>query len=304
MTTASLVPSPGRAPLAANAALVGSMIVWAMGFPLADELLAVIPPVSVTALRLGFAAAFLLPVWFLIDGGREFGRADWLRGLAVGGLGMGGGVLLMLYGQSRTDAITTAVIFATMPVVGIALECLYDARRLTARLLLGIVLSVAGGVAVYGARMGHLEMGLGAVSILASVVVFTWSSRASVTALPGLSAIGRTAVTVAGGALVVFLVQTVLPHLGGEAMPWNRIGWRELVYSFLCGAGSMAISQALFLIGVAGLGIGVATMHINIAPFYVMVLSLAFGAGWSWPAVGAAALVAIGVLVAQGGRRA
>lgn len=304
MTTATIVPSPGRSPLAANAACVGSMLIWAVGFPLADALLAVLPPVAVGTLRLVLAAAFLLPVWFLHDGGREFRRADWARGLAVGAVGMGVGALLLIYGQMRTDGITTAVIAATMPVVGIALECLLDGRRLSWRLALGILLSVAGGVAVYGARMGHVNLGLGAAATFASVVIFAWGSRAAVTALPGLSALGRTAVTVAGGTILVVALQALMPAFGGEAIPWERIGAREWSYVAVYGIGSMAISQVLFLVGVAGLGIGLATMHINIAPFYVMLLSLAFGAGWSWPAAAAAGLVVLGVVVAQDRRAA
>jgi drug/metabolite transporter (DMT)-like permease len=191
-----------------------------------------------------------------------------------------------------------------MPVVGITLECLLDGRRLTGRVVLGILLSVAGGIAVYGARMGTLNIGIGAGAVLASVTVFAWASRASVTALPGLSAIGRTAVTITGGTLAVAALQALLPAFGGEAMPWGRIGAREWVYAALYGVGSMAISQVLFLIGVAGLGIGVAAMHINISPFYVMLFALAFGSAWSWPAAGAAALVVLGVLIAQGRRSA
>lgn len=304
MTTASTLPAPGRAALLANLACVGSMLVWALGFPLADALLAGLPPLPVTALRLAFAAAFLLPLWVAVEGWREVAAADWARGLGVGALGMGVGALLLVYGQSRTDGITAAVIAATMPVVAIALECLFDGRRLTARVVLGILLSVAGGVGVYGARMGHLDIGLGAAAVLASVTIFAWASRASVTALPGLSAVGRTAVTITGGAVAIVALQAVLPLFGGEAMPWGRIGAREWVYAALYGVGSMAISQVLFLIGVAGLGIGVAAMHINISPFYVMLLSLAFGASWSWAAAAAAGLVVLGVLIAQERRAA
>jgi len=304
VTTATIIPSPQRAPFIANAACVASMLVWAVGFPLADALLATLPPVAVATLRLAFATAFLLPAWYLADGAGAFRRADWPRGLLLGAVGMGLGALLLIYGQKRTDGITTAVIAATMPIVGIALECLLDGRRLSARLGLGIALSVLGGVAVYGARMGHLSIGLGAASTLASVVVFAWGSRAAVTALPGLSAIGRTAVTITGGAITVFLVQLCLPIFGGPGIPWDVIGPREWTYAAIYGIGSMAISQILFLIGVAGLGIGVATMHINIAPFYVMILSLAFGASWSWTAAAAAGLVVLGVLVAQDRRGA
>lgn len=303
MTTASLVPAPHQSPLAANSACIGSMLIWAVGFPLADELLRLLPPLTVGVLRLSMAALFLLPIWMLSDGGREFLRADWGRGLIIGAIGVGLGALLLIFAQSRTDGITTAVILATMPVAAIALECLLDGRRLTARLIAGIILSTGGGVAVYGARMGHIDMGLGALAALLSVVVFAWGSRASVTALPGLSALGRTALTVTGGALIALLVQTGLELSGGATIPWHLVGVREWLYLAVYGIGSLAIAQLLFLIGVAGLGVGVATMHMNIAPFYVMVFALAFGAGWNWTQVAAAGLVALGVAIAQGRSR-
>lgn len=299
MTIAATLPSPGPSVVLANAACMASMLVWAVGFPLADALLAVLPPVTVTGLRLAFATAFLLPAWFLLEGWQAVRDARWLRGLAVGAIGMGGGSLLLIFGQSRTDGITTAVIAATMPIIGIALECLLDGRRLTGRIVLGILLSVAGGVAVYGARMGHLNLGLGAFAIFASTIIFTWASRASVTALPGLSAIGRTAVTIAGGVLLVVAVQALLPAVGGQAVPWQLIGAREWGYAAAYGVASMALSQVLFLIGVAGLGIGVAAMHTNVAPFYVMLFALAFGDSWSWPSALAATLVLGGVFLAQ-----
>lgn len=299
MTIATTVPSPAPSVVLANLACMGSMLVWAIGFPLADALLAVLPPVTVTALRLAFATAFLLPVWFLLDGWQSVRGARWDRGLVVGAIGMGGGSLLLIYGQSRTDGVTTAVIAATMPIVGIALECLLDGRRLTARIVLGILLSFAGGVAVYAARMGHLNLGLGALATLGSTIIFTWASRASVTALPGLSALGRTAVTIAGGMCLVVAVQAVLPALGGQPVPWHLIGAREWIYAAAYGAASMALSQILFLIGVAGLGIGIAAMHTNVAPFHVMLFALAFGDSWSWPSAFAATLVLAGVILAQ-----
>ena len=215
---------------------------------------------------------------------------------------MGAGALLLIYGQSRTDGITTAVIAATMPIVGIALERVFDGRRLSWRVFLGITLSVAGGLAVYGSRMGHLNVGLGAASVLASVVIFAWASRASVTALPGISAIGRTAITIAGGLLTVIAVQAILPLAGGAPFPWSRIGLDELGLSAIYGIGAMAISQVLFLYAVAGVGITVAAMHINVAPFYVMVLAAMLGADWSWGQVAATGLVVLGVLIAQTGR--
>lgn len=304
MTIASDLPAPRNPRLAANLACIASMVIWAVGFPLADALLVTLPPLTVAVLRMTLAALVLVPAWLLAEGGAALRRADWPRGLWVGAIGFGLGAWLLVYAQQRTDGITVAVILATMPVAGIALECLYDGRRLSWRLVLGLILSVLGGGATYWARMGHINFGLGALAALASVLVFSWGSRASVTALPGHTALARSALTLAGAALSLVIAQLAWSALGGESIPWAAIGTREWSYLAVYAIGSLALSQVLFLIGVAGLGIAVASMHINIAPFYVMLFALAFGAGWSWGQGVGGAVVALGVLIAQGRARA
>ncbi len=303
MTTAAFVPSPRNDRLGANLACIFSMLVWAVGFPLGDELLKTLPALTVTLLRMSLAALFLIPVWLVADGARRVRQAAWGRGLWVGAVGFGLGSYLLIFAQSRTDGVTVAVIFATMPVVGIALECLLDRRRLSWQIVAGLLLSVMGGVAVYAARMGHINMGLGALAALVSIVVYCWGSRASVTALPGHSAIARTALTIIGAALGLIAAQVAWSALSGEPVAWTRIGVREWNYLAVYGIGSLALSQLLFLIGVAGLGIGIASMHINIAPFYVMLFALALGGGWNWGQGVGAAVVAAGVIIAQGRRR-
>ena len=51
---------------------------------------------------------------------------------------------------------------------------------------------------------------------------------------------------------------------------------------------------------VGQMGIAMSSLHINMTPFYVMVILLALGSTWNWLQAGGAALVAVGVLVAQG----
>ncbi len=304
MSTATDFPAPRNPRLLANLACIASMVIWAVGFPLADALLATLPALTVAVLRMTLAAGVLVLAWLLAEGDAALRRADWTKGLWVGAIGFGLGAWLLVFAQQRTDGITVAVILATMPVAGIALECLHDGRRLNGRLVVGLILSVLGGGATYWARMGHINMGLGALAAFASVIVFSWGSRASVTALPSHTALARCAVTLTGGALSLVIAQLVWPAFGGESVPWSAIGPREWSYLAVYAIGSLALSQVLFLIGVAGLGIGVASMHINIAPFYVMLFALAFGAGWSWGQGVGAAVVALGVIIAQGRDRA
>ena len=43
-----------------------------------------------------------------------------------------------------------------------------------------------------------------------------------------------------------------------------------------------------------------ASLHINATPFYVMLILFLFGAPWVWPQAIAAAIVGLGVVIAQG----
>jgi drug/metabolite transporter (DMT)-like permease len=61
----------------------------------------------------------------------------------------------------------------------------------------------------------------------------------------------------------------------------------------------MALSQVLWIMSVRRLGIGMAALHINAAPFYVMIILFALGGAWVWAQALAALLVALGVLIAQ-----
>jgi hypothetical protein len=65
----------------------------------------------------------------------------------------------------------------------------------------------------------------------------------------------------------------------------------------------MALSQILFIASVERLGIALTSFHINIAPFYVMIILIALGGGWNWHAALGALIVGLGVFIAQGEHR-
>jgi drug/metabolite transporter (DMT)-like permease len=292
------IPAPQTSALTANLICMASMLIWAAGLPAADFIIPLLPSEQLTALRMTLAALALLPVWALMEGPTALTRANWIKGIAVGAL-IGLGAWLLIIGQARGGAVTAAVISATLPVVGIAIEVLLDGRRITLGLILGMVLSLAGGVAALD-WTGGLSLGIGALFCFGSVVSFTIGSRLSVTSFPSLSAIGRTALTTSGAAIatsVVALAQVGLGHPLPDLTLW---GPTEIAALLAFSVGSFALSQLLWIMSVERLGIGLSALHINAAPFYVMVLLFALGHGWSWTQAGAACLVALGVLIAQG----
>lgn len=297
--------NPHGTTLGANLVCLASILVWSMGFPLADALLRDLPPLLLCTLRLCIGTLFLLPVWRAVEGHTAFAGAPWLRGLWVGGLGFGIGAAALVYAQQLTDGVTVSIIFAAMPIAGIAQECLFDGRPMTPRLFAGMGLSVIGGVLVYLLRADHgaLHLGLGAAIALLSVIAFSWASRASVIALKGQSALARSALTIGGAALATLGAQVILGAIDGQGLGLARVSgwdWTLLaIYAVL----SMCLSQVLFIHAVARLGVGVASMHINATPFYVMLFALALGHGWSWLQAFGAVIVCLGVIVTQGGAR-
>lgn len=294
-----MTSAPGTL-LGANLICLLSMVIWAAGLPAANVLIPVVPPLPLAAMRLLLAAAVLLPLWWVVDGGRAVLGAAWLRGIGVGGVCLGLGATLLIYAQSKTDAVTVAVISALAPIIGMGLECVLEGRRVTPRLLVGLLLSLAGGLGAYAVAMGDMALGLGALAALGSVVAYTWGSRATVTAFPGLTPIGRTAITVTGAAIVASGAALIHAGFGAPAPIWTEFGWPQLVALLIFGVGSIAISQLLWIIAVGRLGIGVSSLHVNAAPFYVMIFLFALGGSWNWIQALCAAIVGLGVLIAQG----
>lgn len=286
----------------ANLLCMAAMLVWACGFPLIGLLLQTIPPVPLTAIRLVLAAAFLLALWLGWEGRQAVLAAPWGKGLWVGAIGFGLGALLLVYALKLTDPVTVAIISAGMPVVGIALECLLDQRRLTPGLLAGLLLSIGGGVIACAARLEGLGLGLGAAMALIATVVFSWGSRATVKEFPDLTPLGRTALTIVGATVLVAAIAGLDMAFGQSDWQWQSLNRREGLLLLATGIGSLALSQLLWIVGVGRLGVGIASMHVNAAPFYVMIFMLMLGSPWSnWQAFGAL-VVAAGVLVAQSGR--
>ena len=285
---------------AANVVCMLSMLIWAMGLPAASLLLDTVPPLPLTAARMVMAACCLLPFWLLLEGPDTLRKAPWWQGIRVGGSTIGLGAFLLVVGQGMTDAVTVAIISASMPVVGIAIEVLLDGRKLSRGLVIGVALSLVGGVMALDGGNQQLGLGLGALMSFVSVLVYTLGSRMTVTSFPDLSPLGRTTVTLTGAA-VVTTVAACAAALAGAAPPqWAALGWREFGALAIFAIGGLAISQVLWIRSVGHLGIALSSLHINATPFYVMLILFALGGAWNWTQAAAALVVGVGVLIAQG----
>ena len=296
---APTAPLPSGGLLMANLFCMASMLIWAAGLPAAEWLIDPIPPLPLTALRMALAAAALVPLWLWLEGWPRMTRPDWARAMGVGAV-LGFGAVFLVIGQAMTDPVTVAVISAGLPVVSIGIEMVADRRPLTAALVIGVGLSVLGALVALGGGLGAVDVGLGAAAALVSVVTFALASRLTVTAFPALTPLGRTSVTLTGAALATGAVALAHAALGATPPDWAALGPTEMGAMIVYSVGALGLSQLLWILSVGRIGIGQASLHINATPFYVMLFTLAAGGIWQWTQVIGAAIVALGVMVAQG----
>ncbi len=284
--------------LSGNALGMVSMLFWAAGFPAAELLLDTWPPVALIAARLLMVLVLLLPLWLAIDGVHVLANASWRRGIWVGGIGFGFGTWLLLISQSLTDPVTVALIASAMPIAATLIELFYRVRRPSRLFLIGMAASVTGGIiATWG--KSPTDFGLGGLAAVASCFLFAWASFCTVRDLPNLTALGRTTLTFIGAAIVVVILFLGTTLAGVDVMPRAPVDGRQITLLIVYAIGAMALSQVCFIAAIARLGVAVTSLHINIAPFYVMVIMTVLGATWSWQQAFGAAIVGLGVIVSQ-----
>jgi drug/metabolite transporter (DMT)-like permease len=293
-----LPPAPSAVAVQGNVLAAASMVVWAAGFPALDALLATWDPVALVAGRFAMALLLLVPLMLWLEGVPR--GMPWGRAFAFGGVGLAGGSITLILAQAATDPVTVAVIASVSPLTAALVEWASDRRRLSRGFVLGLLASVAGGaIATWGGRATGGDLALGAALAVLSCIVFSWGSHHTVRSLPGQSALAQAVGTMAGGLIAGLIALAVSVALGREALPAGAWTARDLGLLAVYGMGGMAASQLLFILAIRRIGVGLASFHINGAPFYVMLIMLAFGGTWSWMQALGAAVVGFGVVIAQ-----
>jgi drug/metabolite transporter (DMT)-like permease len=89
-----------------------------------------------------------------------------------------------------------------------------------------------------------------------------------------------------------------------DVMPSTAIDVQQVGMLVIYALISMALSQMFFVGSVGKIGVALASFHINIAPFYVMLIMLVLGEDWNWTRALGAGIVAVAVVLAQDRRAA
>ena len=283
--------------IAGNSLALISIFLFAAGFPAAEVLLEVWHPITLMFFRLILAVATLVTLWIFMEGLTQVLHAPWLKGIKIGILGFGIGANLLLFAQWFTDPVTVALLATLIPVSASILEVWDGRRKLTIKFSGGLIASIMGGIIAVGENIS-IDLGLGVLMALASGFFYMWASDKSVTGLPAISSVARSTITFTGAAVFTTFSFVIFFTLGFIEIPSGVTGahfFSLIIYSVI----AMAISHVFFIIAVDKVGVAITSLHLNFAPFYVMIILFLLGGNWDLRAIIGASIVAFGVWLAQ-----
>jgi drug/metabolite transporter (DMT)-like permease len=290
---------------ASSAAVTGNVIALAStvlrssAFPATEFLLHGWDPAVLCVARLTGAALAILLLTLVVGQARELARAPWCDVWLLGAFGVAAPVFLLVAGQGRADAVTVAIISTTLPLISALMSWVLDGRRPAALVAGGIVLAIAGGSLASVADVGSPEGPRGGeILVLGSMIAWIWYSRAALHRMAGFGDLALSGLTFAAGAVIAAAVLAAAlalglsaPRLAVDTPNLAALAWMSMV--------AIGLSVPLWFTSARLLGITIAAIHTNLAPFYVMLIALVFGGTVSGRQFLGALLVAAGALLAQ-----
>ena len=213
-------------------------------------------------------------------------------------VGLGAGTLLMNFGFQYSNPINVAVIATTVPLVSLIMGVFRGEEKMTLRIGIALFCALLGGVIVSVANL-NTPAGFegGEFLMILAVISWTWFSRTSVKHLAVIPPYPRSALTLFSGGLVLLPIMVLVHWLGLFELhsSWDR---SEIIWPILLILG-VAFSTSFWMLSADRIGVTVAAIHVNIVPFYVVLLMVLFGGDLSIIQIAGAVLVSFGVVLAQ-----
>ena len=293
-TTLPIKAAPGLSPKL-MLCLAATWLVWGSTYLAIKYALLSLPPFFQMGSRFLVAGA-LLAVWMRWRGTPWPSRRQWLHGLVIGGLMLGGGMGGTATAEQTVGSGLVVAFIAVMPLMIAGLILLWGEKP-TRLESLGIAFGLVGVLLLtQGQGFGASPVGLVAISVAcASWAVGSVLSQRVWPLAPG--AMGFASEMLAGGVVLMGLSLA-----SGEALPTHIEPQALWAWAYLVVFGSLIAFNA-YMVLLAEASAGLASSYSFVNPVIAMLLGVALAgeqiSGGEWLAAG---VVLVGVVLLLAGR--
>lgn len=284
--------------------LSGAALLWAGNFVLGRAMRGHVPPVGLAFWRWGLALAILLVLQGRrLVASREAILRRWGVVTALGILGVGNFNLFLYLGLQRTTATNALLLNAAAPAFILAISFAAGQGRPTGRMLLGVLLSLAGVATILAqgrlASLSALRLNAGDLWVLAAVL--SWSIYTVLLARRPRDVEPMVLLT----ALVLVGTAWIAPFYAWEMAQGARMTLDLPTVATVLYVGIFAslVAYAFWNAGVARAGASRAGVSLNLMPAFGTVLAvLLLGEPFQAFQATGIALIVFGVTLVQLGR--
>lgn len=254
--------------LAVDAALVATILIWAVNFSAVKFALEALEPLAFNSIRLIGASIIFLALTRLVPAPAILPE-DRLRFLGLALVGHTGYQLFFISGIDETTASNSAILLGLTPVFVAILSSLFSIERASARTWVGISVSVIGVYLVLhdSARLGGSARG----DWLTLAASLCWSAY-TVAAQPVVARYGpfkTNAYAMALGTLV-FLPFGIPALLALDPATVPTAAWWATVYSFVF---ALAIAYCFWFFSVSRIGPTQTAIYSNLMPVAALAIA-------------------------------
>jgi drug/metabolite transporter (DMT)-like permease len=266
--------------LGAFAAMVFVGASWGANLPVTKVMLDHFDVIPLSTLRTATAVVVLAVILVLVEGARAL-RIDLdIRRFALLGLLMGSFFYLYALGIQYSNPITAAAVQVAGPLVSAVTVRLTTGHRFDPGFPVALGLTLLGGAILASSSLanpGDVTFGGGEILVLVSQALWTlyslkaqdWFERASQLHRSYVASVSVTCWTGALSAVLIWAGWDRSPAEVGD--PWV---WTQLLVVAVLASG---IGGYLWNVGASRLGVAVASLWINLVPFFAILWAMAYG---------------------------
>jgi len=248
-------------------------VIWGVNYVVLKQILQEILALAFNALRFSLASILLFLIVWLFEGDILPDKRDFNRVFALGILGYALHQALFICGVSLTTAGLSALMMATSPVFVVLLNLFVRVEKLSGRIFLGVILSLAGVLVLVAGSQPDLALTgthvIGGGLVLLSATLWAGYTVLAKPYLSKYSPLRLTTLTMIFGTIMLDIV--AIPSL--LAQQWHAIslaGWAGFGYSF----GLTAVAGYLIWnIGIQRCGPARTAIYQNLTPVIAAVAS-------------------------------
>jgi drug/metabolite transporter (DMT)-like permease len=272
---------PHRPLLGAFAAMLFVGASWGANVPVTKVMLSYFDLVPLIALRTISATAALALLLWLVEGGRALRVDIDVRRFLLLGLMVATFFAFYALGLRYSNPITAAAVQVAGPLVSASTVRVVTGLRFDPGFGVALALTLVGGLILAASSLsgaGHVTFGGGEILVLSTNILWTlYSIKAQVWFADRASQLYRAYVaSVSAMAWLILGSVAAIAVLGARSPFVISDGW---VWTQLVGVAMLASGMGSYAwnIGASRMGVAVASLWVNLVPFFAVLWSMAYG---------------------------